>query len=361
MIACRACGKASGFVAQILPYCPDCIRAKSGALQDDLLEIHKKTRVEYKLPIQPPRTEGGKVCQQCVNRCKMAEGERGYCGVRQNLSGKIKSSGRDWAYLEFYHDPLPTNCVAAWVCPGCSKRGFPKYSDFNHAEFGYKNLAVFYEGCSFNCLFCQNWSFKERQVRTTVEELVGAVDPLTSCICFFGGDPGPFAEHTLEVADRILKKGKKTFRICWETNGSVSGNLMTKMAEYALVSGGSIKIDFKAYTEEMHLALCGASNENTKENIKLLGRLAKERADSPLLIISTLLVPGYIDLVELQGVAGFISGIDRKIPWSLLGFHPQFKMTDLPCTSRAQAQQALEIAKKFGLEDINIGNAHLLA
>ena len=132
------------------------------------------------------------------------------------------------------------------------------------------------------------------------------------------------------------------------------------MAEFARSSGGCIKIDFKAYSEEMHYALCGASNKHTIENIKLLAEVAKEREDPPLLIISTLLVPGYIDEVEIEGIAKFIAGLDWQIPWSLLGFHPQFLMTDLAGTSRLHAEKAIAIAKKYKIEDVNIGNAHLL-
>ncbi len=360
MNSCRICGKTFSSVAKILPYCPDCIREKFDVIRDSLAKIHGQTRAEFKLPTIVPSNKKGKKCNVCVNQCRIGEGEKGFCDTRKNIGGRIEQPAKDWAYLEYYHDPLPTNCVAAWVCPGCSKLGFPKYSHYPHPEFGYKNLAVFYEACTFNCLFCQNWSFKKRRVKSETEELVNAADPLTSCICYFGGDPSPFYNHSLEVAERILARGQKKFRICWETNGSLNPLLMKKWAEKALASGGCIKIDFKAYSKPIHYALCGASNEYTKENIRLLAGLQQQRVDLPLVVVSTLLVPGYVDEFEIEQIAKFIVSLDKKIPWSLLGFHPQFKMVDLPCTSRAQAQRAIEIAKKYGIEDVNIGNVHLL-
>ncbi|MBM4428993.1 MAG: radical SAM protein, partial [Chloroflexi bacterium] len=71
----------------------------------------------------------------------MAEGETGYCGLRTNDGGKLKHFAGTPAkgLLQWYFDPLPTNCVADWVCGG-------------HTQRGYTNLAVFYGACSFNCL-----------------------------------------------------------------------------------------------------------------------------------------------------------------------------------------------------------------
>jgi len=254
--------------------------------------------------------------------------------------------GRDWAYLDWYHDPLPTNCVADWVCEGSN-------------DYGFKNLAVFYEGCTFNCLFCQNWHYRTKRTKTTVKELVRAADPVTSCICYFGGDPTPFVLNSIAVAKEIYEKRRK-FRICWETNGSVSPRLMRIWADYALKSNGCIKIDFKTFSEELNIALCGSSNKNTKENIKLVAEYIGKREKLPILIISTLLIPGYIDEHELEAMAKFISSVNKEIPWSFLGFYPHFHFRDLPCTSRQQVDLALKIAKDYGIEHTHIGNIHLL-
>ncbi|BAW31922.1 MAG TPA: hypothetical protein PLO64_00585 [Methanothermobacter sp.] len=65
----------------------------------------------------------------------------------------------------FYFDPLPTNCVANWVCPRGTGAGYPKYAYSTRPEYGYKNLATFLGACSFDCLFCQNSSYKEMAIR----------------------------------------------------------------------------------------------------------------------------------------------------------------------------------------------------
>jgi len=53
-----------------------------------------------------------------------------------------------------------TNCVTSWVC-AASGKGYPKYSYSKGPEYDFCSLAVFYGACNFNCLFCQNWHFRE--------------------------------------------------------------------------------------------------------------------------------------------------------------------------------------------------------
>ena len=116
----------------------------------------------------------------------------------------------------------------------------------------------------------------------------------------------------------------------------------------------------KAWDETLHLALTGVSNKRTLENFARAGEKTRVRPVPPVLIASTLLVPGYIDQDEIRGIARFIGSIDPTIPYSLLAFHPHFVMTDLPLTPRSLAEDCVRIAQEEGLTNIKIGNAHLL-
>jgi len=135
---------------------------------------------------------------------------------------------------------------------------------------------------------------------------------------------------------------------------------MRLWVEYALKSNGCIKIDFKTYSEELNIALCGSSNKNTKENIRLVAEYMNKRKRPPILVVSTLLIPGYIDEFELAAMAKFLSSINKNIPWSFLGFYPHFQFGDMPQTSRKQVEYALNIAKEYGIKRTHIGNIHLL-
>jgi len=136
--------------------------------------------------------------------------------------------------------------------------------------------------------------------------------------------------------------------------------LLRQAAELSLNSGGCIKFDLKAWSEELNIALCGISNKRTPENFRLMAQYADKRPSPPFLIASTLLIPGYIDIDEISGIAGFIASLNPDIPYALLAFHPQFMMNDLPPTSKRHAQECLEVARAQGLKNVRLGNIHLL-
>ena len=86
----------------------------------------------------------------------------------------------------------------------------------------------------------------------------------------------------------------------------------------------------------------------------------KDRPETPLLVVSTLLVPGYVENDQIAQIAKLLVDIDPTIPYSLLAFYPAFVIDDLPTTSRKQAEECFNVAKDVGLENVWIGNKHLL-
>jgi pyruvate formate lyase activating enzyme len=277
------------------------------------------------------------------------------------LTGTPRDAALDW-----YYDPLPTNCCADWVCPGGSDCGYPEYSHSPGPERGYKNLAVFYYGCTFDCLFCQNWQWRhglQANRRLSAPELARAVDSSTSCICYFGGDPTPQLPHAIRASRLAIeraKRQKRILRICWETNGAMNPRLLGSMIDLSLESGGCIKFDLKAHNNLLHRALCGTDNDRTLDNFAYVASRMKERSEIPLLVGATLMVPGYIDAEEVRSIAGFVASLDPGIPYVLLAFHPCFEMSGLPTTSRRLAEQCAEQAGAAGLRNVRVGNLHLL-
>jgi pyruvate formate lyase activating enzyme len=279
-------------------------------------------------------------------------------------SGTVKGGRPHEGNLSYYYDPLPTNCVGDFVCPGGTGCGYPKYAASNGPEHGHNNLAVFYHACSFNCLYCQNYQFKDRTrspQRISARQLAGAVQDKTTCICYFGGDPTPHILHALKTSKLALQNASgRILRVCWETNGSVQEPFLSMMGRLSLESGGCIKFDLKAWNESVHYALCGVTNKKTLENFKVLSELVWQRPEPPMLIASTLLVPGYVDEKEVAGIAGYLAELNPEIPYGLLAFYPHFHLQDLPTTSRTHALRCKEVAEGAGLKRVHIGNLHLL-
>jgi pyruvate formate lyase activating enzyme len=361
---CIRCGEKSPLISSPLDACIDCIRHHFDDIKSHLEMVHAQTREAFSLPFKPPRSEEGILCRFCVNQCRIAPEEMGFCGTRINAGTKLTGGRPKEGNLSWYDDPLPTNCVGDWVCPGGTGCGYPQFSYSQNAEFGYKNQAVFFHSCTFNCLFCQNWHFRTQSTirgEHGPEFIADGLDERTACICYFGGDPTPqlpYAIHASKLA-REKKKGC-ILRICWETNGAMNPKLLDKMAALSFESGGCIKFDLKAWDSGLHLALCGVANSRTKSNFEHLAKRFPKRSDPPFLIASTLMVPGYVDEQEVGRIASFIASLDPTIPYSLLAFHPQFKMQDLPATSRKQAHRCLEAARSAGLTRVKVGNLHLL-
>ncbi len=354
--ACDLCGDRSGPVIGVLGVCRSCLLDLPDETQPRVHDAHRATRRLYRLAEQPPRSGGGVTCTLCARTCRMAEGERGFCNLRQGApasAGGVRLrhlAGRpSRGLLQWYRDPLPTNCVADWVCDG-------------HRRLGAHNLAVFYASCTFNCLYCQNWHFREVDPVTadglSANALARCATAATFCACFFGGDPASQMAHALAAARRLAERG---VRICWETNGSQNPRLFEQAVELSLATGGTLKIDLKALDDRLHRALTGADNRRTLANFEHAARRASERRSPPLVVASTLLVPGYVTPEEVAAIARFVASVDPATPYALLAFAPRFVASDLPHTSPRHAREAEAAARAAGLRNVRIGNRHLLA
>ena len=336
---CSICGNESRENSSTLEVCLSCIRNTPKKALTKTRKAHKIIRKSFYLPSEPPHDSSGIQCSICANKCKIGEGKKGYCGLRRNENGKLIQPKE--GLLHTYYDPLPTNCCASWFCPGNNEVG--------------DNLAVFPFGCSFDCIFCQNYEHKfiDRAEHVKVDELVHRAEKAT-CICYFGGTPEPQLPFLLKATQKILET--KKLRICWEWNGTGNPRLVKKAAEYSCITDGVIKFDLKAYDRNLHMALAGRPNDRTLQNFRMVSENFQKKN---LLTATTLLVPGYIDAEEIEKLAKFISDLNPDIPYSLLAFHPDYKMMDMPVTSKKMATECYKTAKKY-LNHVNIGNKHLL-
>jgi pyruvate formate lyase activating enzyme len=342
MTTCFECKKHPA--AEIIKICARCLKEKAGT--DDLLALHSQIRQNYHLALQPPEDIDGIPCTNCSHGCRLLEAQTGYCGVRKNSKGTIVSVAQpSGALASYYLDPLPTNCCASWFCKGSSEKGY--------------NLAVFFYGCNFNCLFCQNSSHKQTASAPSVtlqELLEAALNPAVRCVCFFGGSPEPQLEFALEFSEMLLEQSKNSKHICWEWNGCGNPQLVRQAARLSALSGGTVKFDLKAFSKNTALALCGVDNTRSFKNFAMISADYKEQN---ILTATTLLVPYYVDEDEVENMAQFIAQQSTDIPYSLLVFHPDFLMKDLPITPRAQVDACFKKASQY-LENVNIGNRHLL-
>ncbi len=326
---CKLCGREIPYSS--IPICWKC--AKKEDARSIAKELHENTEII--------NSSEGIRCNLCSNNCGIVF--KSLCGLRYAKDGKLKSlCSENLGILEYYYDPLPTNCCNAWFCRGSRMKGY--------------NLAIFYYGCSFDCLYCQNWEHKfvDRGRKVRIEELLSkARNPAVKCICHFGGSPEPQMNFALKFSKKILEE--RDIMICWEWNGSGREDLALKAAEISHISEGTVKFDLKAWNENLHYLLTGRSPERVRKNFSAIFDRYPE-----VISATTLLVPYLVDEEEVEEIAKFIAKHSEEIPYSLLVFHPDYRIRDFPITSREQVERCYLAAKKY-LKNVYIGNMHLLA
>ena len=130
MVSCQLCGRASELISSALNLCAGCIKNKPLKALPFISTAHEGSRAPYGMPSSPPRTSGGAKCSLCANNCVIREGMEGFCGLRKNEGGSLVylPGSMDQGVVDCYYDPLPTNCVASWCCPGCTGAGYPRFS-----------------------------------------------------------------------------------------------------------------------------------------------------------------------------------------------------------------------------------------
>jgi pyruvate formate lyase activating enzyme len=80
-------------------------------------------------------------CRNCPHYCLLSPNQRGKCGVRENIGGKLYSLVYEKA-VALHIDPI-------------------EKKPFFHFLPGSYSLSMATVGCSFQCLNCQNWQISQ--------------------------------------------------------------------------------------------------------------------------------------------------------------------------------------------------------
>ena len=222
-----------------------------------------------------------------------------------------------------------------------------------------ESYTVFMAGCNFKCLNCQNWTISlypdnqwiqrgyqdpELLAEECVRHLasVPAKQMGADRIFFSGGEPSIYLPY-VETVVKAARRDRPGTKINFDTNGY----LTEKSLERIIAFTTSITFDLKAYHEELHLALTGASSEPVLRNAAYIGRYTKE-----LLWEYRIVVIPEINEEEIRPLTEFIAGIDPELPVCFLAFRPNFILEKHPGASRNLMQRCVGIAKESGLKNV---------
>jgi len=279
--------------------------------------------------------DGRVQCDLCPRDCKLHEGQRGACFVRQRKGDAMvlttygRSSG-------FCIDPVEKKPLNQFY-PGSSVFSFGT------------------AGCNLACKFCQNWDIsKSREMDTLMDraspETIAKTAKAQGCrsVAFTYNDPVIFAEYAMDTADACHELGVDAIAV---TAGYIG--VEARRDFYAKMDAANV--DLKGFTDEFYVKLCGARLQPVLETLVYLVHQTKVWTE-----ITTLLIPGKNDSdAEIEAEAKWIRReLGPDVPLHFTAFHPDYKMTDIESTPGATLSRARRIAKHEGLNYVYTGNVH---
>lgn len=274
-------------------------------------------------------------CDLCPRDCKLHDGQRGACFVRERRGDAMwlttygRSSG-------FCIDPI-------------------EKKPLNHFYPGTSVLSFGTAGCNLACKFCQNWDIsKSRDMDKLAAEASpqaiarAALEAGAHSVAFTYNDPVIFAEYAMDVADACRAAGVQTVAV---TAGYM--HAAPRAAFYAKMDAANI--DLKGFTERFYSSLCAARLAEVLDTLVYV-----KNETGCWLEITTLLIPGENDSdAEVRALSRWVRAeLGPDVPLHFTAFHPDFRMRDTPATPPESVKRARRIAQDQGLHFVYTGNIH---
>lgn len=279
--------------------------------------------------------DGRVMCEVCPRLCRLREGQRGLCFVRQARDGAIvlttwgRSSG-------FCVDPIEKKPLGHFL-PGSAVLSFGT------------------AGCNLACRFCQNWNLSTSRENDTVAEeaspeAIARAAEATGCrsVAFTYNDPVIFLEYAVDVASACRERGVAAVAV-------TAGEINPQPAREFFGAMDAANIDLKAFSEDFYRRLCSARLGPVLETLEYVAR-----ETDVWLEITTLLIPGENDSdAEIAELAQWVvEHLGPSVPLHFTAFHPAFKMNHLQPTPPSTLRRARRRAIDAGLRYVYTGNVH---
>ncbi len=277
-------------------------------------------------------SDGRVICRLCPRECRVADRERGYCGVRENAGG---------VYKTLVHSRI----CAVHTDPVEKKPLF-------HVMPGANAFSLATAGCNIQCRFCQNWEisqFRPEQVESIPappEQVVAAARRAGApLIAFTYSEPVVFYEYMLDIAKAGNPAGLKSLMI---SNGYIQEKPLRELLPHL----GAVKIDLKGFTESFYREVCDGELAPVLRTLEIL----KETGtwfEIVVLVIPTL----NDDEAQMKGLCGWVAErLGSEVPIHFTRFHPAYRIQNIPSTPVATLERVLSYAREAGLRFAYLGN-----
>jgi len=282
------------------------------------------------------RADDGRIqCDLCPRDCRLHEGQRGLCFVRQRVGDEMVLStyGRSSG---FCIDPI-------------------EKKPLNHFLPGSSVLSFGTAGCNLACKFCQNWDIsKSREMDTLMERaspeaIAGAAAERGSAsVAFTYNDPVIFAEYAMDTADACHAMGVRTVAV-------TAGYIHEAPRREFFAKMDAANVDLKAFTDDFYFRLTGARLAPVLDTLQFI-----VHETGCWLELTTLLIPGHNDSpAEIDAMTRWVrEHLGADVPLHFTAFHPDYRMDDVAATPAATLRLARRIAHDNGLHHVYTGNVH---
>jgi len=296
-------------------------------------QMSRKGLIKTKLASHFISLEEGEIqCALCPRHCRVPEGKRGYCRVRENRGGKY--------YSLVYGNPCAVHLDPIEKKP------------FFHVLPGTGSFSLATSGCNFECKFCQNWEISQ----ASPEDLYNydlppelavkkAKEMRARSVAYTYVEPVIFYEYMMDTGRLVKEEGLLNV---FHSNGFIDPAPLRELCQIL----SAANIDLKGFTDSFYRKLCNGSLAPVLETLKTLKR------EKIHLEITNLIIPTENDQMEaVNEMCLWVKkelGTDTPIHFSR--FYPLYKLQNLPPTPVSTLEKARAIALSAGLEYVYIGN-----
>ena len=282
------------------------------------------------------RCDDGRLeCQLCPRFCRLRDGQRGLCFVRERDGEQIvlTSYGRSSG---FCLDPI-------------------EKKPLNHFLPGTPVLSFGTAGCNLACKFCQNHDISKSREMDRLMDQAGPEDLARAArragarsVAYTYNDPVIFLEYAVDTARACRAVGVRSVAV---TAGYICEAPRAEFFDWM----DATNVDLKAFTDDFYYRLTGGRLQPVLETLEYLVHLTDVWVE-----ITTLLIPGQNDSpAEVARLADWVATRLRPdVPVHFSAFHPDFRMTDTPRTPAETLLMARQVAREAGLAHVYVGNVH---
>jgi pyruvate formate lyase activating enzyme len=274
-------------------------------------------------------------CDLCPRFCRLREGQRGMCFVREcrNAAIVLTTYGRSSGFCV---DPI-------------------EKKPLNHFLPGTPVLSFGTAGCNLACKFCQNWDISKSREQDTLadsaspEAIARAADRLgCRSVAYTYNDPVVFLEYAVDVARACHEVGIQSVAV-------TAGEICRRPGAELFGHMDAANVDLKAFTDRFYRRLCGGRLQPVLDTLVHL-----RHETNAWLEITTLLIPGANDSdEEIDDMTRWVvERLGADVPMHFTAFHPDWKMTDTPPTAPSTLTRARAIALRNGVRYAYTGNVH---